>query len=340
MPGSSPMKKRLILLALILPVLLIAAAAMSLLWYIDQPLSVSGERVEVQIPRGTSMRQAARAVADGGVSVSPSTLYWFARLGGHAHRIKAGSYVFENGVTPRQIVEKLVRGDVVLQSLALIEGWTFRQVRAALDAHPDLTHDSSDMDEDVLLRQIGAAEAHAEGLFFPDTYQFERGTSDIDVLRQAYGQMQSRLNDLWARRAEGLPFKSPYQALILASIVEKETGQGADRPLIASVFINRLRVGMLLQTDPTVIYGLGDKFDGNLRRRDLERDTPYNTYTRPGLPPTPIAMPGRAALEAAAHPLPGNTLYFVARGDGSHVFSTNLADHNRAVACYQLKRCR
>ncbi|KAA3653787.1 MAG: endolytic transglycosylase MltG [Proteobacteria bacterium] len=332
------MKKRLILLALVLPVLLIAAAAASLIWYIDRPLTVAGERVEVQIARGASMRQAANAVADGGVAVSASTLYWFARLGGHASRIKAGTYAFESGVSPRQIVEKLVRGDVVLKSLALIEGWTFRQVRAAIDAHPDLQHDSKDMDDAELLRQIGAPEAHPEGLFFPDTYHFERGMSDLDVYRQAYAQMQSRLTDQWEKRAADLPLKSPYEALILASIVEKETGQGADRPLIASVFVNRLRVGMLLQTDPTVIYGVGPSFDGNLRRRDLERDTPYNTYTRPGLPPTPIAMPGHAAIEAALNPAASDFYYFVARGDGSSEFSKNLAEHNRAVRLYQLSQ--
>lgn len=332
------MKKRLILLALVLPVLVIAAAAVSLIWYVDRPLTVAGERVEVQIARGASMRQAANAVADGGVGVSASTLYWFARLGGHANRIKAGTYAFESGVSPRQIVEKLVRGDVVLKSLALIEGWTFRQVRAAIDAHPDLQHDSKDMDDAELLRQIGASEAHPEGLFFPDTYHFERGMSDLDVYRQAYAQMQSRLTDQWEKRAADLPLKSPYEALILASIVEKETGQGADRPLIASVFVNRLRVGMLLQTDPTVIYGVGPRFDGNLRRRDLERDTPYNTYTRPGLPPTPIAMPGHAAIEAALNPAASDFYYFVARGDGSSEFSKNLSEHNRAVRLYQLSQ--
>lgn len=332
------MKKRLILLALVLPVLVIAAAAASLVWYVDRPLTVAGERVEVQIARGASMRQAANAVADGGVAVSASTLYWFARIGGHANRIKAGTYAFESGVSPRQIVEKLVRGDVVLKSLALIEGWTFRQVRAAIDAHPDLQHDSKDMDDAELLRQIGAPETHPEGLFFPDTYHFERGMSDLDVYRQAYAQMQSRLTDQWEKRAADLPLKSPYEALILASIVEKETGQGADRPLIASVFINRLRVGMLLQTDPTVIYGVGPTFDGNLRRRDLERDTPYNTYTRPGLPPTPIAMPGHAAIEAALNPAASDFYYFVARGDGSSEFSKNLSEHNRAVRLYQLSQ--
>ncbi|MFV0664160.1 endolytic transglycosylase MltG [Denitromonas sp.] len=332
------MKKRLILLALVLPVLVIAAAAVSLIWYVDRPLTVAGERVEVQIARGASMRQAANAVADGGVAVSASTLYWFARIGGHANRIKAGTYAFESGVSPRQIVEKLVRGDVVLKSLALIEGWTFRQVRAAIDAHPDLQHDSKDMDDAELLRQIGASETHPEGLFFPDTYHFERGMSDLDVYRQAYAQMQSRLTDQWEKRAADLPLKSPYEALILASIVEKETGQGADRPLIASVFVNRLRVGMLLQTDPTVIYGVGPRFDGNLRRRDLERDTPYNTYTRPGLPPTPIAMPGHAAIEAALNPAASDFYYFVARGDGSSEFSKNLSEHNRAVRLYQLSQ--
>ncbi|QID17951.1 endolytic transglycosylase MltG [Nitrogeniibacter mangrovi] len=331
------MKKRFLLLALLLPILVLGGLAGALVWYADQPLAVRGDSVEVTLPRGTAMRQVAQLVVDGGVAVNASALYWMARLGGHAGRIKAGSYEIHDGVTPRELIDKFVRGDVVLRSVALIEGWTFRQVRATLDANPDLSHDSRALSDAEILRRIGAEETQPEGLFFPDTYRFHQGESDLDVLQRAYAQMHAHLEHAWANRADDLPFKSPYEALTLASIVEKETGKVDDRPLIASVFVNRLRAGMLLQTDPTIIYGLGERFDGNLRKRDLMRDSPYNTYTRPGLPPTPIAMPGLAALKAVLNPPESRFYYFVARGDGSSHFSRSLAEHNRAVREYQLK---
>ena len=330
------MKKRFLLSAMLIPVLLLGAIGAWMIWYASHPLDVSGERAEVTVARGATMRQAAGQFSAAGVEVSPLVLYWLARLGGQADHIKAGRYAIESGITPRGIIDKLVRGDVILSEIAFIEGWTFAQMRAALDAHPELNHDSKGMEDSALLMLVGATETHPEGLFFPDTYRFNNGSSDLDVLRQAYTQMQTRLSDAWARRAPDSPLESPYEALILASIVEKETGRVEDRPLVASVFVNRLRSGMLLQTDPTVIYGMGERFDGNLRRVDLKSDTPYNTYTRRGLPPTPIAMPGMASIEAALNPPPSDYLYFVARGDGSSHFSRDLAEHNKAVKRFQL----
>lgn len=332
------MKTRLLIVLLIVPILVLAGAALWAIGQADQPLEVRNGTVEVTIPKGASMRDVSRRLADGGVEIDPRFFYWMARLGGQAHQIKAGSYEIRAGITPRALLDKLVRGDVVLRSIALIEGWTFRQVRSALEQNADLSHEITDLSDAQILDRIGASESHPEGLFFPDTYSFHQGDSELDVLKRAYAQMQSHLMAAWEARAPGLPLKTPYEALTLASIVEKETGRAADRPMIASVFINRLKAGMLLQTDPTVIYGIGERFDGNLRRRDLTRDTPYNTYTRTGLPPTPIAMPGLESIQAALNPPESKYYYFVARGDGSSEFSGNLADHNRAVRKFQLKR--
>ena len=233
------------------------------------------------------------------------------------------------------MLDKLTRGDVLFSELTLVEGKSFRQLRAALNEHPDLSHDTLKLSDQQILKGIGAKEPHPEGLFFPDTYLFGKGSSDLDVLRRAYKAMQPKLAEAWAKRESTIPLKSPYDLLILASIVEKETGLATDRPHIAAVFVNRLRRGMLMQSDPTVIYGLGERFDGNLRKVDLVTDTPWNTYTRVGLPPTPIAAPGIASLMAAAKPPPSDMLYFVARGDGSSEFSASLDEHNAAVAKYQ-----
>jgi UPF0755 protein len=252
--------------------------------------------------------------------------------------IKAGSYEIERGTTLFELLEKLTRGDVTQTEIVFIEGWTFRQMRDRLDAHPDLLHTTPGMSDQDVMRLIGAPEAAAEGLFFPDTYMFAKQSKDVDVLARAYRALRKHLAREWAARAAGLPYATPYQALVMASVVEKETGRDQDRPLVAAVFVNRLRQGMLLQTDPTVIYGLGASFDGNLRRRDLLSDTPYNTYTRVGLPPTPIAMPGLASLQSALHPAPSQALYFVARGDGSSQFSRSLDEHNQAVNRYQRGR--
>ena len=335
-PGSL-MKS--VLFRLLAAVLAMAACfAGALAWFAHRPIALAASPLDFTIEPGSSMRQVARQLVDAGIDVQPVALEVLARVTRRANAIKAGSYEVEAGLTPLALLAKLTRGDVSQAELAIIEGWNFRQLRAALDRHPDLRHDSAGLSDAELLARIGSTASHPEGLFFPDTYLFSRRSSDLDVLRRAHRHMLQVLDREWAQRAGGLPYKTPYQALTMASIVEKETGQAADRPMVASVFVNRLKSGMLLQTDPTVIYGLGEAFDGNLRKRDLLADTVYNTYTRPGLPPTPIALPGVAALRAALHPPATDYLYFVARGDGSSEFSRTLDEHNRAVAQYIRKR--
>lgn len=320
------------LCALVLMVAVLTAGGLA--WFAQSPVGLRQSPLDFTIEPGSSMRQVARQIVDSGIDVEPFLLVTLSRLTRQANAIKAGSYQIEHGVTPLQLLDKLSRGDTTQRDVALIEGWSFRQFRAALDRHPDLRHDSAGLSDAEVLERIGASARHPEGLFFPDTYLFARQSSDLDVLRRAYRNQQRVLQREWEKRAEGLPYKDPYEALIMASIVEKETGLAADRPLVASVFVNRLRVGMLLQTDPTVIYGLGTAFDGNLRKRDLLADSAYNTYLRLGLPPTPIAMPGVAAMRAALNPQPTDYFYFVARGDGSSAFSRSLDEHNRAVARY------
>ena len=328
-----------VLFRLLAAVLALAAClAGALAWFAHRPVALAASPLDFTIEPGSSMRQVARQLVEAGIDVQPAVLVALARITRQAHAIKAGSYEVEAGLTPLALLAKLTRGDVSQAELAIIEGWNFRQLRAALDRHPDLRHDSAGLSDAELLARIGSTASHPEGLFFPDTYLFSRRSSDLDVLRRAHRHMLQVLDREWAQRAGGLPYKTPYQALTMASIVEKETGQAADRPMVASVFVNRLNSGMLLQTDPTVIYGLGEAFDGNLRKRDLQADTAYNTYTRPGLPPTPIAMPGVAALRAALNPPTTDYLYFVARGDGSSEFSRTLEEHNRAVAQYIRKR--
>lgn len=302
-------------------------------WWVHRPLTLPAEGVEFNVDFGLGLRQVSRRLADAGVGLSPWQFTLLARVMGRSADIKAGSYEIQAGVTPLQILDKLTRGDTSQGELALIEGWNLRQLRAALDAHPDLRHDSRGLSEQELLARLGA-DGRMEGWFYPDTYLFAKTSSDFDVLKRAYHAMQRQLQAEWQVRASGLPYATPYQALIMASIVEKETGRAADRPLVASVFINRLRAGMPLQTDPTVIYGLGERYTGSLKKQHLQQDTAYNTYTRAGLPPTPIAMPGRASLQAALHPAKSDFLYFVARGDGSSEFSRNLEAHNRAVNKY------
>jgi UPF0755 protein len=261
-----------------------------------------------------------------------------ARLLGRERDIKAGNYLLTQPMTPVELLEKLTRGDVTQAELRLIEGWTFAQFRAALDGSADLKHDTAGVEDAEILKRIQATEGHPEGLFFPDTYLFARGSSDLAVFRRAYRAMQRHLASEWNARAPNVPYKSPYDALIMASIVEKETGRPEERDQIGGVLVNRLRIGMRLQVDPTVIYGLGNSFDGNLKKAHLLEDGPYNTYTRAGLPPTPIAMPGRASLRAAMRPGKTDALYYVSRGDGTSQFSRNLNDHNRAVTKYQLKK--
>ena len=323
--------KNLILLA----VLGFLAAGAAFVWMISSPIALKAPAVDFHIPPGSGLRAVAKQIADAGADLNP----WMFIVLGKAMRveasIKAGSYEIGSGVTPLQLVGKLTRGDVTQTDIVFVEGWTFRQMRDRLDAHPDIRHDSKGLTEAEILRRIGASEPRAEGLLFPDTYLFSKRSSDIDVMARAYRAMQRHLTREWATRATGLPYRDPYQALIMASIIEKETGRDQDRPLVAAVFVNRLRQGMLLQTDPTVIYGIGEAFDGNLRKRDLLADTPYNTYTRAGLPPTPIAMSGLASLQAALHPADSQAVYFVARGDGSSQFSRTLDEHNQAVNRYQ-----
>ena len=302
---------------------------------ISSPLVLSGDRVEFHIASGSGMRTAAREIAASGVAVEPWKLVLLGKILRVEGAIKAGSYEIDRAVSLLELLRKLTRGDVSQAEIAFIEGWTFRQMRERLNAHPDVQHDTQDLSETEIMRLIGASGTSPEGWFFPDTYLFSKRSRDVDILARAHRAMQRHLAREWEARAEQLPLASPYQALILASIVEKETGKEQDRPLVAAVFVNRLRQGMRLQTDPTVIYGLGERFDGNLRKSDLLADTPFNTYTRSGLPPTPIAMPGLASLQAVLHPAPSQALYFVARGDGSSHFSQTLEEHNRAVNRYQ-----
>jgi UPF0755 protein len=333
--SAKPLGFRLVIIALGLVLAASALGAGAAWWWLQRPLPLARPSVEVSIEPGASPREAAQRWVDAGVQVPPLLLYEWFRWSGDARRIRAGSYEIETGATARSLLEKMVQGEELLQSVRLIEGWTFRQLRAELARAAYLKSATAGMSEAELMAAAGAPGVAAEGRFFPDTYVYSRGVSDLTVLKRARAEMQRRLEAVWAERAADLPLKSPDEALTLASIVEKETGTAADRGLIAGVFINRLRIGMPLQTDPTVIYGLGEAFDGNLRKRDLLADTPYNTYTRGGLPPTPIAMPGLASLRAAVRPQPTKALYFVARGDGSSVFSETLADHNRAVNKYQ-----
>ena len=303
------------------------------------PLKLNAQGVaDFDIRPGLGLKGAAQAMAAAGVGIAPWQFALLGRVSGRDRAIKAGSYEVSPGVTAWQLLEKLTAGDVTQTEVVIVEGKTFRELRAKLEAHPDLRHDAVGLSDAEILQRIGATETHPEGRFFPDTYLFVRQSSDLVLYRRAYQAMQRRLTTAWENRDPAVPYSSPEEALIMASIVEKETGAAADRGKVASVFVNRLRKGMLLQTDPTVIYGLGEKFDGNLRKRDLEADTPYNTYTRAGLPPTPIALPGMASIEAALHPPQTDLYYFVAKGkggDGSSVFSRTLEEHNRAVNKYQ-----
>jgi UPF0755 protein len=298
-------------------------------------MRLSAPTVDLSIEPGTLPRGVAQAVQDAGVDVNPELLYWWFRLSGQDRLIKAGSYELEAGITPHRLLSKLARGEESLRAVTLVEGWNFRQVRAALENADVLKPDTRGLAEEAVMNLLGRPGQHPEGRFFPDTYTYAKGTSDVAVLKRAMRAMDKRLAGVWAQRSPAAVVKTPDEALILASIVEKETGKAVDRPLISAVFSNRLRTGMPLQTDPTVIYGMGPAFNGNLKKKDLQTDTPWNTYTRPGLPPTPIAMPGKASLLAAVQPAPSNALYFVSRGDGTSQFSASLDEHNRAVNKYQ-----
>jgi UPF0755 protein len=320
----------------LLGILAMLAAGGWLWWFAHTPLKLGAATVEFTIPQGSSLRAASRAIAQAGVGMRPWAFEAVARVAGNPADIKAGQYEIRSGVTPLELLGKLVRGEVALTEIAFIEGWSFKQLRDALDAHPDVRHDTRGLVDAEVMRRLQAPSENPEGLFFPDTYRFAKGASDFEILRSAYRAMAKRLDAAWAQRQADVPLASPYEALILASIVEKETARGDDRAMIAAVLVNRLRAGMKLQADPTVIYGLGSAFDGNLRKRDLVADTPYNTYTRDGLPPTPIALPGLASIEAVLNPARTDALYFVARGNGTSEFSRTLEEHNRAVTKYQL----
>jgi len=317
---------------------LIVLGAGLIFYHVHTPQGQVALPLEFTVEPGHSLRQTAAALKQAGVLQDDWGFVLLARVMGQDKKIKFGTYRLEKPASMMELLELITSGRFAQSQITLVEGITFREFRKSLDAHPKLRHDSTALSEREILQRLGAAETAAEGLFFPDTYIFAIGSSDLAVLQRAYSAMHKHLEAEWGQRAPGLPFATPYEALTLASVVEKETGKGEDRPMIASVFINRLQRGMRLQTDPTVIYGLGETFDGNLRKRDLKKDSPYNTYTRGGLPPTPIAMPGLASIRAVLHPPSSNALYFVAKGDGSSHFSSNLKDHNNAVNQYQLKR--
>lgn len=321
---------------LALSILLALVAVLGALgWYAVQPQGAGVLPQTLNVKPGMHLRALTTALQRAGVIEHPLAFRALARVLGKGHDIKQGVYVLERPLTPLQLLDKFERGEVSQVAVQFIEGKTLREVRDVLAAQPLLRNDSAGMSDAELAQAIGADDARLEGRLFPDTYFFAPHSSDLDVLRRAYRLQQQKLQAAWEARAPGLPYRTPYEALIMASIVEKETGAAFERPTIAGVFINRLRLGMRLQTDPTVIYGLGERFDGNLRRVDLQRDTPYNTYTRGGLPPTPIAMPSEAAIRAALNPEKTPALYFVSRGDGTHVFSSTLEAHNRAVNRYQ-----
>lgn len=319
-------------LVLLIAALLSAVAAVA---WLGSSIGRAGQTLDLLIEPGASAQSVANSVAAAGARVNPTLLYAWFRISGQSRLIKAGSYELESDITPRRLLEKLANGEQALRSVTFLEGWTFRQMRQAVNKLHDIRHDTSGMTTTDIMGALGRPGQHPEGRFFPDTYRFAKGSSDIALFQTALKAMDTQLALAWDARAQGVPLKNAEELLTLASVVEKETGVPADRGKVSAVFHNRLRIGMRLQTDPTVIYGLGESFDGNLRKADLQRDTPYNTYTRAGLPPTPIAMPGKPAIAAAANPDPSSALYFVAKGDGYSYFSSSLDEHNRAVNRYQ-----
>lgn len=326
--------RRFLVSMLVLPALL----ATLTVWWLNRELALSAPTLALEVEPGMTPRAVAQAVRDAGVDVNASMLYWWFRLSGDARQIKAGNYEIEPADSPRRLLRKLVRGEETLLSITLVEGWNFNQMRAALAKAEQLKPESKGLPDYLVMKVLDRPGVHPEGRFFPDTYAYSKGSSDLALLKRSLLAMDKRLDKVWQRRRADMPLKTPEQALILASIIEKESARASDRAMISGVFSNRLRAGMLLQTDPTVIYGLGDAYTGKLRRSDLQRDTPWNTYTRAGLPITPIAMPSHSSLLAAVQPAATPALYFVARGDGSSEFSSSLEAHNRAVAKYQSKK--
>lgn len=330
----------------LLIVLLALAAALVYGWndfsrFSRTPLNVAAQGDSIDIGRGTSFRNIVGELRQRKLS-SANTWYWrlLAEQMRVAGKLHAGEYALNVGITPRQLLANMAAGKVLQRNFTIVDGWTFSELRQALTRADKLRHDSVNLDDATIMQKIGAPGEAPEGRFLPETYAYVKGDSDLDILKRAHGAMVKTLDALWPARAKDLPLATPYDALILASIVEKETGRPDERARIAGVFVRRLQEHMLLQTDPSVIYGMGASYAGNIHKSDLTTDTPYNTYTRPGLPPTPIALPGKAALQAAMHPAAGDALYFVSRGDGSHVFSSTLEEHNRNVDCYQRKHCQ
>lgn len=307
-------------------------------YYAISPLKLQPSSQEINIRPGSSLKSIANQLVTQGVLKEPWRFILIAKLLQKEQYLQAGSYTLNKNISPYQLLLSLNHGKTTQGSITFIEGRTFEQMRQKLAINDAVKQSIAGLSESEIMKLIGSPYSVAEGLFFPDTFYFDRNTTDIELLKISYNAMQSKLGRAWQVREQGLPYKTSYEALIMASIIEKETGKASERPMIAGVFLNRLRIGMRLQTDPTVIYGMGIRFDGNIRKKDLSIDTPYNTYTRSGLPPTPIAMPGLAAIEAALHPADTKALYFVGKGDGSHVFSNSLDEHNRAVAKYQLKK--
>lgn len=304
--------------------------------FTSNPLPITEPGYRLIITPGTSLHHLAATLHEAGIVQHPRYLQWMGDLSGEAQSIKAGEYLFAPSITPRQLLQQVVSGTVVQHSLTVVEGWTFAQMIEALRQDSIIKQTLAGLEGEQIMARLGHPDQHPEGMFLPDTYHFPRGTSDLDFLQRAYQTLHKRLDEEWQHRDVGLPYRSPYEALIMASIIEKETALPEERAEIAGVFVRRLSRGMRLQTDPTVIYGLGSRFDGNIRRRDLATDSPYNTYMHSGLPPTPIALPGLASIHAAMHPASGDALYFVSRGDGSHVFSATLEAHNKAVRRYQI----
>ena len=306
------------------------------LLFLSTPITSEHWPLKLQVKKGTNFKALSNNLSKRKIISNDKYFTWYARSESLAERIKAGRYAFDEGITPVELLDKIVAGDVEQFALTIVEGWTFRQMLTEIHSHPQIDKKLVDLSDEEIMKVLALTDLHPEGQFMPDTYHFPEGLTDVQFLKRAHQSLQYYLDRQWPQRDEGLPLKTPYEALILASIVEKETGLAAERPEIAGVFVRRLQKGMKLQTDPTVIYGMGERFDGNIRRKDLRQDTPYNTYTRYGLPPTPIALAGKAAIDATLHPADGKSLYFVAKGDGSHEFSDTLEAHNRAVRRYQL----
>ena len=319
--------------------LLAIIAGASFMFWAESPIIADGQPpIEFAITPGSSLKSSMQQIDAAGVPVQPLLMIVLAQVTGNSTKLKAGTYDLKPGTTPRGLVNQLVRGEFAQEALTVIEGWNFKQMRQAINAHPSLKHDTVALSDQELMAKISNDDKKPEGLFYPDTYMFAKNSSDLQIYKQAHSLMLKHLNEAWLARDQTLPYASPYEALIMASIVEKETGKKSERTMIAGVFVNRLKQGMLLQTDPTVIYGMGDNYKGNIRKRDLLTDTPYNTYTRLGLPPTPIALPGIESLHAAMNPAATDAVYFVSRGDGSSQFSSTLDDHNNAVNKYQRKQ--